>query len=211
MDQQLDQHMSESSLFKLVRAGDLAEIQSKYAENPNIITEPYMFTAYNDDGYPYNAHSPIARWLFRAACIDGHLHIMQWLFQVKPDIDVSEKNEQAFHLACDFNHLHIAKWLLQVKPDINISALKDIAFRCACFEDRTEIAQWLYQIRPYHYLLKVNKKNQILHYEVRSFAERKWLERREPLMAHHSKKEENQKNIFRHLPKEVVRNICEYV
>lgn len=195
-------------LFKLVRAGNLTEIQSKYAENPNIITEPYMFTAYNDDGYPYTAHSPIANWLFRAACIDGHLHIVRWLLQVNPDINISDRNEQAFRLACDFNHLQLAKWLLQVKPDINISDENDQAFRSASFEDRVKIAQWLHQIRPYHYILKVNKKNQIIHYEVRPFAERKWLERREPLMAHYNKKE---KNVFWNLSKDVVRNICEYV
>ena len=195
-------------LFKLVRAGNLAEIQSKYAENPNIITEPYMFVAYNDNGYPYDAQSPIADWLFTAACIDGHLHIVQWLLQVKPDINISNKNEKAFLLACDFNHLQLAKWLLQVKPDINVSAQNDQAFRSASFEDHAKIAQWLYQIRPYHYILELNNENQITRYGVREFAERKWLERREPLMAHYNKKEKQ--NVFWCLPKVVVRNICEY-
>lgn len=163
----------EEELFKLVRAGNLTEIQSKHAENPNIITEPYAFTAYNNDGYSYIAHSPIANWLFQAACIDGHLHIVQWLIQVKPDIDISERNEQAFRFACDYNHLQLANWFLQVKPDINISAENDEAFCSACFEDRVKIAQWLHQIRPYHYILELNNKNQILHYEVIPFAERK--------------------------------------
>jgi len=206
MDQQQSDKQMAQFLFNLVKTGNLTELQNMYEANPNIITDPQMFPQPWIDG-----HYHIAQWLFRSACIDGHLHIAQWLLQVKPDINISERNEQAFHFACDFGHLHIAKWLIQVKPDINTSALKDLAFRCACFEDRTEVAQWLCQITPYHYLLKVNKKNQILHYEVRSFAERKWLERREPLMAHYSKKEENQKNIFMYLPKEVVRNICEYV
>jgi hypothetical protein len=196
-------------LFKLVRAGNLTEIQTKYEENPNIITEPYEFSKYNDNGYSYIAHSPIADWLFHAACIDGHLHIVKWLLQVKPDINISDENEKAFLLACDFNHLQLAKWLLQVKPDINVSASKDIAFRSASFQDRVKMAQWLHQIRPYHYILELNDKNQIIHYEVRKFAERKWLERREPLMAHYNKKEE--KNVFWCLPKVVVRNICEYV
>jgi hypothetical protein len=199
----------EGELFKLVRAGNLTEIQNKHTENPNIIAEPYAFVAYHNDGRTCIAYSPIANWLFRAACIDGHLHIVRWLLQVKPDINISDRNEQAFRLACDFGHLQLAKWLLQVKPDINISDGNEEAFRSASFENRVKIAQWLHQIRPYHYVLELNDKNQIIHYEVREFAERKWLERREPLMAHCTKKEE--KNVFWSLPKVVVRNICEYV
>lgn len=197
MDQLLD------NLFK---EGNLAEIQTLYAENPDIITDYEMFPDALNSGY-----LDVVHWLFRAACIDGHLHIMQWLLQVKPDIDISDRSETVFRFACDLDHLHIAKWLIQVKPDIKISAYRDLAFRCACFEDRKEIAQWLYQIRPYRYSLKLNDNNQIIHCGVRPLTERKWLERCEPLMAHYSKKEENQNNIFRHLPKEVVRNICEFV
>lgn len=198
MDHQLAQY-----LFKLVKTGDLTKFQNAFEAIPNIVTDPQMFHSTWIDG-----HSHISQWLFRSACVDGHLHIAQWLFDVNPDINISERGEQAFRFVCDFDHLHIAKWLIQVKPDINISIYKDVSFRSACFEDRIEIAEWLYQIRPYHYILKVNKKNQIIHYDVRPFAEIKWLERREPLMAHYNKKE---KNVFWNLSKDIVRNICEYI
>lgn len=190
-------------LFKIIKTGNLDELQKMYEENPIIITDPEYFCTARIDGYLH-----IERWLFRAACIDGHLHIAQWLLQIKPDIDISERNEQVFRFACDFDQLHIAKWLLEVKPNINVSICKDVAFKSACFEDRTEIAEWLHKIRPYHYILKVNNKNQILHYNVRTIQKRKWLERREPLMAHYNKKE---RNVFWKLPYVIVRHMCEYI
>ena len=133
------------------------ELYNKY-EN-----DPYMAPQYNE-------------YAFGWACENGHLHVAQWLLQIKPTINVSTDNEYAFrwacgngHLhvaqwllqinptidnefafqwACVYGHLHVAQWLLQIKPTINVSAYNEYAFRQACDNGHLHVAQWLLQIKP---------------------------------------------------------------
>jgi ankyrin repeat protein len=86
--------------------------------------------------------------VFLYACKNGHLHVAQWLLQIKPAIDISAYNEEAFRGACSNGHLHVAQWLLQIKPTIYISAQNEYAFRWACVNEHLNIAQWLFQIKP---------------------------------------------------------------
>ena len=58
---------------------------------------------------------------FAEACKTGNIDVAKLLLQLKPNINVSAKNEEAFRYACRNGHLHVAQWLLQLKPDINIS------------------------------------------------------------------------------------------
>jgi hypothetical protein len=50
-------------------------------------------------------------FIFNNACWYGHLVMVKWLYEIKPDIDISARNEYAFKLACFNYHLHIAEWL----------------------------------------------------------------------------------------------------
>jgi hypothetical protein len=72
----------------------------------------------------------------------------QWLYQTKPDINISALNEFALSKACSYGHLVVAQWLYKIKPDINISALNEVAFRLACKYGNLDVAQWLYEIKP---------------------------------------------------------------
>ena len=58
-------------------------------------------------------------WLpmaFRYACEIGHLELAQWLYQIKPTIDISAKDENAFRYACENGHLELAQWLQTLIP-----------------------------------------------------------------------------------------------
>jgi hypothetical protein len=50
-------------------------------------------------------------YAFRNACAKGHLHVAQWLLQVKPDINISANNKEAFHYAKKNGYLDVYEWL----------------------------------------------------------------------------------------------------
>jgi hypothetical protein len=64
---------------------------------------------------------------------------------VKPTIDISALNEDAFIWASSFGNLKVAQWLLKVKPTINIMVKCGYAFQKTCAEGHLETAQWLLQ------------------------------------------------------------------
>jgi hypothetical protein len=86
--------------------------------------------------------------LFNLICLNGHLEVTKWLFEIKPDINISNNSELPFRSACEKGHLKIAKWLLKIKPDINISINNDFAFRWACIKGHLKVAKWLLEIKP---------------------------------------------------------------
>lgn len=82
------------------------------------------------------------------ACENGELEVVKRLLQIKPYIDISYDNENAFRTACTNGHLEIAQLLLQIKPNIDISAENNFSFVRACYYNHLEVAQWLIQIKP---------------------------------------------------------------
>ncbi len=72
----------------------------------------------------------------------------QWLYLIKPELNISVNEEDAFRFACFNGHLIVAQWLYSIKPDLNISVRNDFAFRGACFWGHLIVAQWLMQIKP---------------------------------------------------------------
>ena len=70
------------------------------------------------------------------------------MLKVKPKINVSAEDNQAFRYACSNGHLEVAKWLLTVKSDVNISEYNEHAFRSACHSGHQEIAKWLLSVKP---------------------------------------------------------------
>jgi hypothetical protein len=74
--------------------------------------------------------------------------VVQWLYEIKPNINISACNDYAFRFACSQGHLNVAQWLYEIKPYINISANNDETFRNTCLNGHLVIAQWLCQIKP---------------------------------------------------------------
>jgi hypothetical protein len=72
----------------------------------------------------------------------------EWLYKIKPRINISDINNFAFKYACENNHLDVAQWLYEIKPNINISLNNEEAFRNACSHGNLDMAQWLYKIKP---------------------------------------------------------------
>jgi hypothetical protein len=89
------------TFIELCEQGDLLSAQQCIQRNPNINNEVYNL-------------------VFQLARYNGHLHVVQWLLQVCPTINISFNNQLAFSDACLKGHLHMAQWLLQVCPTINI-------------------------------------------------------------------------------------------
>ena len=67
-----------------------------------------------------SAHSTNNEYAFRSACVNGHLQLAQWLYIIKPTINISAENDQAIRLACEYEYLEVAQWLYEIKPTIDI-------------------------------------------------------------------------------------------
>jgi hypothetical protein len=93
---------------------------------------------------------------FPIICKNGDLKIAKWLLQIKPNIDISSTNEEAFRGACEYGHLKVAQWLFQIKPDIDIFARNEEAFCNACKNEHLEIAEWFVTLKPDIYSIDVN-------------------------------------------------------
>ena len=94
------------------------------------------------------------------------MDIPQWLYQIKPTIDISGDSEYAFRGACTYGHLDIAQWLYQIKPTIDISAYNEDAFRWACINEHLALIKWLQTLIPYglYYTFEVDENNIITSY-----------------------------------------------
>jgi hypothetical protein len=88
----------------------------------------------------------------------------QWLYQIKPTLDISTGNEWAFQSACANGHLKLTQWLYQVKPSLDISAKNEYAFRRACVNGHLDVAQWIQSLNPNKYVIKVDNNKNITYY-----------------------------------------------
>jgi hypothetical protein len=96
------------------------------------------------------------------ACGDGHLLVAQWLYEIKPTLNISVGNEWAFQYACANGHLLVAQWLYQVKPTLDISAYNEYAFKMACDNGYLLVAQFIQSLNPNKYIIVyVENNNQI--------------------------------------------------
>jgi hypothetical protein len=86
------------------------------------------------------------------------LQVAQWLYEIKPTLDISAKNEFAFRFACQNGHLVVAQWLYDLKPTLDISAYNEEAFRRACFNGHLQVAQFIQSLNPNKYMI-VNVEN----------------------------------------------------
>ena len=145
---------------------------------------------------------------FRWACLYGHLHVAQWLLQIKPDINISADNEYAFRWACYYGHLHVAQWLLQQKPTINISINNEYAFRWACFKGHLDVCQWLQSLKPYLYVIEYDENGKYKGYKIREKEEANWERRKYALFLSSNKEEDN---LLYRLPTDVAKMVIQFV
>ena len=123
---------------------------------------------------------------------------------MKPDINISAKDEHSFLLACDYGHLEVAKWLLSVKPDIDIS---NHAFCYACLNGHLEVAKWLQTLKPYLYVIKYYINGNYAGFKIRRKEQANWEKRKYAL--HMSLQEET--NILYHLPVDIAKAVTLFV
>jgi hypothetical protein len=105
--------------------------------------------------------------------MSGSLNAVNWLLEVKPDIDISDNNEASFRSACEYGHLEVFIRLLEVKPYLDISAENEYAFREVCLysklevsKSKLEVAKWLQSLFPEKYHLEI-VDNKIVSYSVK--------------------------------------------
>ena len=85
---------------------------------------------------------------FKMACMNGHLHIVQWLCTLEGvDIhsmyyDRCDNEYNAFIFACTGNHLNIVEWLLSFDPTMN--KYFEQAILMSCSHGQLEMVKWLY-------------------------------------------------------------------
>ena len=89
------------------------------------------------------------------ACLNGHLDMAQWLYKIKPEINISAEDDYAFINACAYGKLDVVQWLCQIKPDISISACNDEAFRNACSNRHLDMGKWFCNLLPSKYHIKI--------------------------------------------------------
>jgi len=84
---------------------------------------------------------------FLSACINGHIHIMQWLWNItNKTIDIHADNERAFTLACNNEHLDIMQWLWDISEHtIDFHVNNNDIFGHACIlRKRLDVAKWIW-------------------------------------------------------------------
>ena len=87
--------------------------------------------------------------------------MMKWLLFVKPDINISAKDEWAFRWACSFGHLEVAKWLLSLKPYLYVIEYDDNGNYAGYRIRRKEEANW--EKRKYALHMSLQEKTNILY------------------------------------------------
>jgi hypothetical protein len=71
--------------------------------------------------------------------------MLQWLYKIKPTINISVCNDYVFKCVCEDGYIEIAQWLYSIKPTI-VSNNYLIGFNMACNGKHLNLAQWLYTI-----------------------------------------------------------------
>ena len=79
------------------------------------------------------------------------MQIIRYLLEIKPTIDISANNEEAFILVCSNGHIDLVRYLLEFKPTIDISANNEEAFRNACRYGYLEIVSIINNVNPFKY------------------------------------------------------------
>ena len=83
---------------------------------------------------------------FQIACLNGHLNIVEFLWNLNQNIDVHANNEYAFVWACENGHLNVVEFLWNLNQNIHIHSNNEYAFRWACAKGHLNIIEFLFSI-----------------------------------------------------------------
>lgn len=160
--------------------------------------------------YPSINVSSKNEYAFRVALIKNHIDICKWLLQFnsKINLDVIRGiiNEKFWEFCIEGNKEN-AEWLFCIYPGIK-KCINHCLYIMVCSNDRIDVAKWINTVKPYYFILELNNdESKILKYSIRKVSERKWLERRIPVLAHNC----NNDNIFKCVPYDIIRYICMFV
>ena len=81
--------------------------------------------------------------VFRTACEKGFYHIVEWLYELNPNMDMSSNSNDAFIRACTSGHMNIVHFLKTYNPRLNMCVKNNIAFRIACANGNLELAKFI--------------------------------------------------------------------
>jgi hypothetical protein len=65
-------------------------------------------------------------------CGKGYIHIIKWLLEIRPQINLSTRDEHAFRGASIGGHVEIVKYLIERNPNIKIDIDKEYTFQSIC-------------------------------------------------------------------------------
>ncbi len=88
-------------------------------------------------------HSTYRNSAFYHACVDGHLHIAQWIYETYTMINVEYNDNHGIYEACRNGHFHVVEWLFTIHSAFNTQEMKNTLLYIACDANSFEIAQWL--------------------------------------------------------------------
>ena len=154
--------------------------------------------------------------IFYNACIHGPLEIAQFILEgiqkyyhsIKKIGPIKEIVKRGFEHAWQNGRLDIAEWILSLES----FSLQEIEYEnqlifIVCINNCINIIDILIKFRPYKLNIVFNEdRTQIIDYSINPQHEEKWLQRKLPLLAYHCNLP-----FFNGIPKEIVREICEYV
>ena len=63
--------------------------------------------------------------VFRWACMNGHLHVAQFLLDQQPNMDICAGDHIAYRLAGNQNQLAVVQWLSSLNPNYSYSVVRD--------------------------------------------------------------------------------------
>jgi hypothetical protein len=159
-------------LFKYgCKNGDIDLVQTIYNFNSNIIYQILI----NDIGSDImwfltvfkKGYLEIAKILFifelslnikiRAfitSADNKHLHLIKFLFDQIPNIDITPLNV-TFRTACVNDDFDMAQWLFETRPDIDIKTNNHTAFIMSCTNKQINIARLLNSLNPLEYEITI--------------------------------------------------------
>lgn len=149
-------------------------------------------------------------YAFRIAILNNHIALCKWLLSIKTKINLEIFKGilyEKFWEFCTMGDKKNAEWLFRICPSVE-KFINQCLYIVVCSNNHISVAKWLTTVKQYYFILHLNEdETKILKYSIRDISERKWLERRMPILAHYKEGS----NLFARLPHDIIRHICGFI